>query len=194
MKMYKQLVITFFKIGLLTIGGGYAMLPMMQKELIDRKGWVSEKELLDYYAIGQSTPGIIAINTATFVGYKQKGVWGGLLATLGMVLPSWISIVGILMLLSNFSENIYVQKAFHGIRVVVVVLIIDAVIEMSKKVVKKRIDVILLLIAFVLVVALGIAPPYIILVASVMGVVVTGVSVASLKKASEKKKGDHDPS
>ena len=127
------LFLTFSKVGVMTFGGGYAMLPILQREIVERKGWISEEELTDYYAIGQCTPGIIAVNTATFVGQKLAGVAGGIVATLGVVFPSLVIITVIAALLSNFAEVAAVQHAFAGIRVCVCVLIINAVVKLWKK-------------------------------------------------------------
>ena len=109
MKILSQLYVSWFKMGLFTFGGGYAMLPMIQKEVIEKYHWATEEEIMEYYAIGQCTPGIIAVNTATFVGYYQKGVLGAIAATLGVVSPSFIIIGIIASLISNFSELEVVQ-------------------------------------------------------------------------------------
>ena len=106
-----NLFMSFFKIGLFTIGGGLAMIPLMEKELINKKRWINDEELLDYYAVGQSTPGIIAVNVATFVGYKQAGIIGGIFATLGIVTPSWIIITILAFFINSISDYPMVQKA-----------------------------------------------------------------------------------
>lgn len=133
MNVYLDLYLTFARIGGLTFGGGYAMLPMLQKEIVEDRGWVSEEELMDYYAIGQCTPGIIAVNTATFVGRKIKGAPGGILATLGVVTPSFIIISLIAAFIRNFADLAIVRNAFAGIRVCVCVLIFNAVVKLFKK-------------------------------------------------------------
>ena len=130
---YLQLFLSFAKIGVLTFGGGPAMLPMLQRELVNNKKWVTEDEILDYYAIGQCTPGIIAVNTATFVGRKQKGVLGGIVATLGIVFPSLVIITIIAAFLSGFSHIAAVKNAFSAIRVCVCALILNSVIKLAKK-------------------------------------------------------------
>ena len=133
MKTLIQLFLIFARIGGFTFGGGYAMLPMLQKELVENKGWTTNEDLIDYYAIGQCTPGIIAVNVATFVGYKTKGVLGGISATLGVITPS-IIIVGIIAaFLHGFQDYEVVQWAFAGIRAAVVALIINAVWKIAKK-------------------------------------------------------------
>lgn len=123
MKEYIELFSTFAKIGTFTFGGGYAMLPLIQKEVVEKKKWASEEEIMDYYAVGQCTPGIIAVNTATFIGYYQKGILGGIVATLGIVFPSIVIILFIAGFLQNFSDLAVVQHALAGIRVAVCVLV-----------------------------------------------------------------------
>ena len=126
------LFITFAKVGVMTFGGGMAMLPILQREVVQNKGWASDEELTDYFAIGQCTPGIIAVNTATFIGQKQRGVLGGVVATLGMVFPSLVIITALAGLITNFAHVAWVQHAFAGIRVVVCVLIFNAVMKLWK--------------------------------------------------------------
>ena len=116
-KSLGTLFFTFFKIGLFTFGGGYAMLPLLQREIVEKKKWATEEEMLDYFAVGQCTPGVIAVNTATFVGFKEKKLSGAVFATLGIVSPSLVIITIIAALLSNFAHIAAVQNAFAGIRV-----------------------------------------------------------------------------
>ena len=104
MKIYIELFLTFAKIGAFTFGGGYAMLPMLQKEVVDKKHWATDEEIMDYYAVGQCTPGVIFVNTATFIGYYQKGIIGGIIATLGVVFPSIVIISLIASILQNFAD------------------------------------------------------------------------------------------
>ena len=127
-----NLFITFAKVGVMTFGGGMAMLPILQREVVQNKGWATDEELTDYFAIGQCTPGIIAVNTATFIGQKQRGVLGGVVATLGMVFPSLVIITALAGLITNFAHVAWVQHAFAGIRVVVCVLIFNAVLKLWK--------------------------------------------------------------
>ena len=131
--MLWDLFLTFFKMGAVTFGGGYAMLPILQREVAENKKWSTEEELMDYFAIGQCTPGMIAVNVATFVGYKQKGFSGGLAATLGVITPSMLIITAIAIFLSSFAANPFVIHAFAGIRVCVCVLIFNAVVKLWKK-------------------------------------------------------------
>ncbi len=133
MKLLLQLFISFAKVGVMTFGGGYAMLPILQREIVDNKGWATEEELMDYFAIGQCTPGIIAVNTATFIGQKTKGVFGSIVATLGIVFPSLIIISLLAGVIEAFSHLVWVQNAFGGIRICVCVLILNAVVKLYKK-------------------------------------------------------------
>ena len=135
-KLLAQLFLTFAKVGVMTFGGGMAMLPILQREVVEDKGWGTDEELVDYFAIGQCTPGIIAVNTATFVGQKQWGVVGGIVATLGVVFPSLVIISILAGLITNFSHLAWVQNAFAGIQVCVCVLIFNAVLKLLKSSVK----------------------------------------------------------
>lgn len=131
-----DLFLTFAKVGACTFGGGYAMLPILQREIVEKKQWATEDELADYYAVGQCTPGIIAVNTATFVGTKQVGVGGGIVASLGVVFPSVVIILAIAAFLQNFMHIAWVGHAFAGIRAGVVALILSSVIKLFKGAVK----------------------------------------------------------
>ena len=136
MNIYLDLFLTFARIGALTFGGGYTMLPIIQKEVVEKKKWVDAEDVLDYYAIGQCIPGIIAVNTAIFIGNKKKGVWGGIAAALGAVFPSLIIITVLAGVINSFSHLDWVQHAFAGIRVCVCVLIFNAVLKLLKSSVK----------------------------------------------------------
>ena len=148
MKLWFEMLWSFFKVGICTFGGGYAMLPVLQREVVDKKKWVTEEEVLDYYAVGQCTPGIIAVNTATFVGYKYLGVWGGIACTLGFILPSLIIILAIAAVLTNFAELAVVKNAFAGIRICVCVLILNAVLKLWKKAVVDKATLVIFLAVF----------------------------------------------
>ena len=150
MKELFDLFWTFCKIGALTFGGGYAMLPLIQREIVENKKWSTEKEILDYYAVGQCTPGVIAVNTATFIGYKLKGIIGGIIATLGVVFPSLIIILIIAAFLQNFADLAIVQSAFAGIRVAVVALIITTVVKLLKSSIKDYLCAIVAILAFII--------------------------------------------
>ena len=132
MNLYLDLFLTFARVGACTFGGGYAMLPILQREIVDKKGWATEGELADYFAIGQCTPGIIAVNTATFVGQKHGGIPGGVLATLGLVFPSVVIIMAIAAFLQNFASLPVVVHAFAGVRACVCALILSSVLKLRK--------------------------------------------------------------
>ncbi|WP_319415154.1 chromate transporter [Marispirochaeta aestuarii] len=159
----------FFKIGLFSIGGGYVMLPMLRLELVEKRKWVNDRELLDYYAIGQATPGIIAVNTATFVGYTRRGIPGAFASTAGMVSPSLIIILAIAIFIPMMETMPLFQKAFRGIRVAVSVLLVSTLISLTKKGWKSWIDGLLTLAAFSAVVLLGASPFPVILAAGFLG-------------------------
>jgi chromate transporter len=129
---FLELYWTFFKIGCFTFGGGYAILPILERELISKKGWTTMDEVMDYYTIAQVTPGVIAINVSTFIGYKLKGIPGGIVSTLAFISPSCVIITLIAAFLSNFQDMPLVQHAFGGIRVAVGALVLDTVIKMIR--------------------------------------------------------------
>lgn len=143
-KMY----LTFARIGVMTFGGGYSMLPMFQRELVEKNSWITDGELTDYYSVSQCVPGIIAVNTSTLAGYKHRGRAGGVAAALGMISPSIIIILVIAAFISNFSDIAAVQHAFAGIRVCVCVLIINTVIKLWKAAVTDKISLIVFLLVF----------------------------------------------
>lgn len=172
MKELISLFLTFARIGAFTFGGGYAMLPMLQREVVQSRKWATEDEVLDYFAIGQCTPGVIFVNTATFIGYKQKGIPGAIFATAGGVFPSLVIIMIIAAVLTNFAHLPVVQNAFGGIRVVVGVLIINAVSGMWKKSVVDKLGIILAIISFVVATFVDISPVWLVLVGAVIGIVV----------------------
>jgi len=132
MKVYLELFLVFLKMGCFAFGGGYAMVPLVERELIKKRGWTNLKEVIEWYTIAQITPGVIAVNLSTFVGYKRKGIFGGLLATIGFVLPGASIIVVAALLLNNFADNAIVKHAFAGIRIAVGALILDTVIRLVK--------------------------------------------------------------
>lgn len=138
MKILLDLFATFAKVGVMTFGGGYAMLPILQREVVENKGWATEEELMDYFAIGQCTPGIIAVNTATFIGQKRGGIAGGIAATLGVVFPSLVIISLLAGVITAFSHLAWVRHAFGGIRVCVCVLILNAVVKLYQKAVTDK--------------------------------------------------------
>lgn len=173
MKELWQLFSAFARIGGFTFGGGYAMLPMLQKEVVEKHKWATEDEVLDYFAIGQCTPGIIFVNTATFIGYKQKGVAGAVAATIGSVFPSVCIVMLIAAVLNNFAELAVVQHAFAGIRVVVSVLIINAVAGLRKKSIVDKLCVLIAIAAFAVSAFADISPVIIVVAAAVLGIAVS---------------------
>jgi len=162
----------FFKIGSFTFGGGYAMLPIIKRELVDNLGWIQEKDIYNYYAIGQSTPGIIAVNTATMTGYSLQGVKGALAATTGFILPSLIIITFIASFFKRFQEISIFQHAFTAIQIAVVALIIDIVIKMWQKSDKSKFSFLLFILAFLLLVLFDISPVFVILGSAAAGVLI----------------------
>lgn len=148
MHEYLSLFLTFAKIGVMTFGGGYAMLPILQREVVEDKKWATDEEVVDYFAIGQCTPGVIAVNLATFIGQRRKGILGAVIATLGVVFPSILIITALAGVIEAFSHIVWVQNAFGGIRICVCVLILNAVVKLfSKAIVDKLTFAIFLLVA-----------------------------------------------
>jgi len=160
----------FAKIGVMTFGGGYAMLPFLQRELIENRHWVTEEELADYYAIGQCTPGIIAVNTATFIGKKRAGIWGGIVATLGVVFPSVVIITILASVISTYSHLEWVQHAFAGIRIAVCILVINAVIKLWKKSVIDLPTIIIFSLVFLGATFLKVSPVIYVILAAAAGI------------------------
>ena len=171
-KQLWQLFVTFAIVGVTTFGGGYAMLPALQREVVDKRKWASDEEVMDWYAIGQCTPGVIAVNTATFVGQKQAGVIGGIFATLGVVFPSFVIITVIAAFIQNFSHLAAVQKAFAGIRVCVCVLILNAVVKLWKKSVVDWKTLVIFAAVFAGSVFLSVSPVVYVVIAALAGIVV----------------------
>lgn len=167
-----DMFLTFARIGGLTFGGGYAMMPMLQREVVEKKHWATENELMDYYAVGQCTPGVIAVNTAVFVGNKVRGFVGAVAASLGVVFPSLVIIVAIAAFIQSFSDLPIVQNAFAGIRVGVCVLILDAVIKLFKKAIVDKFTLALFAIVFVASVFIDINPIIFVIAAAVAGIIV----------------------
>ena len=151
------------------------MLPLIQREIVENKKWSTEKEILDYYAVGQCTPGVIAVNTATFIGYKLKGIIGGSVATLGVIFPSIVIILIIATFLQNFADLAIVQSAFAGIRVAVVALIITTVVKLIKSSIKDYLGVIIAIIAFVISAFIGLSPVYVVIAAALTGFISKGL-------------------
>lgn len=170
MKKFWELFLTFAKVGLITFGGGYAMIPILEREIVENRGWATEEELMDYYAVGQCTPGVIAVNTATFVGNKLCGTLGGIVATCGIVFPSLVIIVVIAAALENFTDIPAVKSAFAGIRVCVCVLIFNAVVKLWKKAVPDKGALALCLAVFILSVFFDISPVVFVVLCAAAGI------------------------
>ena len=164
------LFIAFARVGVMTFGGGYAMIPILEREIVDKHGWASSEELMDYYAVGQCTPGVIAVNTATFIGQKCAGTVGGVVATLGVVFPSLVIICVIAGILTNFADIPAVKSAFAGIRVCVCVLLF-------KSAVPDKGALCLCLGVFVLSIFLDISPVYYVLICAAAGILLTRLGV-----------------
>ena len=156
----------------MTFGGGYAMLPILQREVVENKGWATDEELADYFAIGQCTPGVIAVNTATFIGQKKGGIPGGILATLGVIFPSLVIITALAGVIATLSHLAWVQHAFAGIRVCVCVLIFNAVLKLWKSAVKDRWALCIFLVAFAGAVFLNLSPIIYVLAAAAAGILI----------------------
>ena len=170
MKELLDLFLTFARIGGLTFGGGYAMLPMLQQEVVEKRKWATNEELMDYYAIGQCTPGIIAVNTATFIGNKTRGVIGGIVATLGVVFPSLVIITIIAAFISNFADLAVVKNAFAGIRICVFVLILNAVVKLGKTSIKDAVTMGIFLLVMLGSLLLDVSPIIFVLLAAAAGI------------------------
>lgn len=185
-KILTDLFLTFMQVGGLTFGGGYAMLPILQREVVEKRDWATDEELADYFAVGQCTPGIIAVNTATFVGQKQAGILGGIVATLGVVAPSLVIISILTGFINTFAELAVVKNAFAGIRVCVCVLIFNAVCKLWKGSVKSK-----LALAIFAVVTLGslffdLSPVLFVVVAAVLGIGLEQFAPAARKNTKER--------
>lgn len=171
MKELFELFWVFARIGVMTFGGGYAMLPILQRELVEKRKWVTDEEVMDYFAIGQCTPGIIAVNTATFIGQKRKGNVGGIVVTLGLVFPSLVIISILAGFISNFSHIAWVQNAFAGIQVCVCILIINAARKLAEKAVIDKATALIFVVVAVASVILDVSPVVYVVVSAVLGIV-----------------------
>lgn len=174
-KKLLSLFLTFAKIGVMTFGGGLTMLPLLTKEIVEKRKWASEEQLLDYYAVGQCTPGIIAVNTATFIGYSQAGIAGGIFATVGMVTPSVIIIIAVAAALQQFMEYPVVASALMGIRAVVCALLSHTVLTLAKKSLVDIVTAMIFIIGFVLCFVFDITPILVVVVGAIIGIAVNKV-------------------
>ena len=185
MKILGELFLSFMQVGGLTFGGGYAMLPILQREVVEKRGWATDEELTDYFAVGQCTPGIIAVNTATFVGQKQAGVLGGIVATLGIVAPSLVIISVLAGFINTFAELAVVKNAFAGIRVCVCVLIFNAVCKLWKGSVKSKLALAIFAVVTVGSLFFDLSPVLFVVVAAVLGICLEQFAPAARKSKKE---------
>ncbi len=186
MKTLLQLFLIFARIGGFTFGGGYAMLPLMQKELVDNKQWVTNEELMDYYAIGQCTPGVIAVNTATFVGQKVKGFSGAIFATLGVITPSIIIVSIIAAFISGFGDYEVVGYAFSGIRAAVVALILSSVLKLGKKSIIDKVTFVLFVLVTLLAFFTDLSPIVFVVFCGAVGIILNLVKDKKAKGEDKK--------
>jgi chromate transporter len=164
------LFLTFARIGAFTFGGGYAMLPLLQKEVVEKRQWATEEELMDYFAIGQCTPGVIAVNTATFVGFKKKKIPGAIAATLGVIAPSIVIILILAAFFNHFADYPIVQHAFNGIRIAVCATVAVSIFKLAKKGIVDWVTLLILIAAFCTSFFLKVSAIYIVVGAAVLGV------------------------
>ena len=190
MKEYLSLFLTFARIGGFTFGGGYAMLPIMQREIAEKKKWATNEELIDYYAIGQCTPGVIAVNVATFVGQKRKGFFGGVFATLGVIAPSIVIITVIAAFLRGFGNNEIVLHAFNGIRAAVVALVASAVIKLGKKSVVDVFSALIFIAVTVMSLFLKVTPAVYVASAGALGIIIKLIKSRLAERKAAPKGGE----
>ena len=182
MKTLLELFLTFCKIGATTFGGGYAMLPIIQREIVDNKKWATNEEIMDYYAVGQCTPGVIAVNTATFIGNKIGGIAGGITATIGVIFPPVIIITVIAALLNNFASYPVVINALSGIKIAVCALIFNAVYKLFKSSVKDIAGIILFALTLLIGLYSSWSPIFFVLAGAVIGIALKFSAVRGNKK------------
>ena len=187
---YVQVFTAFFKIGLFTFGGGMSMLPMLQRELVESKQWLTEEEILNYFAIGQCTPGIIAVNVATFCGYKRAGLSGAIVSTIGIVCPSWIVITLIAGSISRFSDIVWIQRAMKGVYVAVAALLARAVFTFGKKIITDFVTAGIAVGAFLAMSVWNISGILIVLAAGIIGF--CAQIIRNGKRASGRRKEDKE--
>ena len=190
LKQFLELYFAFVKIGAFTFGGGLAMMPIMQRELIEKRGWITEEELIDYFAIGQSTPGIIAVNVATFVGYKKLGWLGGIIGTIGVVTPSWVIIMLLAGAISSVDKYPLAQKALKGINVAVAALLTSVIVKFSKKTIKNIWNALFMLLAFALIYFFKVQSVWIILSSLIIGSLLTLYRQKKQKTSVSQKEGE----
>ncbi|MCR1899565.1 chromate transporter [Irregularibacter muris] len=186
-----EIFMSFFKVGLFTFGGGFAMIPLIEKEMIDKKAWVEEEEIIDIFALSQSVPGSIAINSSTSIGYKIAGTYGAVVATIGVVLPSFMIITIIAAFLSNFQDNAIVQAAFMGVRSAVVGLVLMAAIKIGKTSIKDALAALITILTVILILAINLNVIFAIIGGGLVGWIV-GYIIPLKKKEKSHKEGHKD--
>ena len=185
MKDLFRLFFIFAKMGAVNFGGGYALLPVLQKEIVEKRGWATNEEIQDYFAIGQCTPGVISVNVSTFIGYKQKGILGGVVATLGFLFPSILIILLIAAVLTGLARYQPVQDAFAAIRVCVVVLILSAVVKLFRKSITDIFTLLIFIAVFLLSVFTDISSIYLVICAGGLGIFIQCLRQRKNKKRKE---------
>ena len=189
LKSLAEIFLVFLKLGAFTFGGGYAMISLLREAVVEKKKWLSDDEMVEVIGIAESTPGPIAINMATFVGYKQAGVLGSTVATVGVVLPSLIIIYAISLFFEQFLENQFVKYAFYGIKIAVSILILNAAIEMIKKMERKVLPIFILVAVTILMLLIELfnlpfSTIYLILIGGIIGIISYGLSLKKARKKS----------
>lgn len=172
MKRLWEIFLTFAKVGALTFGGGYAMMPLLQKEIVENKNWAQEEEIMEYYAVGQCLPGPIAINAAIILGHKLKGASGAVAAALGVMTPSVIVIMLLAAFLQGLMDIPLVGHAFAGIRVAVAALVIHTVVVLGKRGIKDIYGLLIFIVVFIFAIFTDISPAYIIVAAGLLGILI----------------------
>ena len=186
MKALLELFLTFFRIGLFTFGGGYAMIPLIERACVDKKGWITHDEMMNITVIAESTPGPIAINCATYVGLKKKGFAGACAATLGVVLPSFIIILAISFFLDRFLEIKWVASAFRGIKIAVGVIIVGAAVRMIRKMSKDPLSIVILSVAFAAMAAIDLFALHVSTVALMLIAAAVGLAAYLIRRLAGK--------
>lgn len=186
MRTLPDLFLTFTGIGLFTFGGGYAMIPLIERSCVEKKGWITHEEMADIIVIAESTPGPVAVNCATYVGLKKKGVAGAVAATLGVVLPSFLIILLISFFLDRFLEIKWVAGAFRGIKAAVGVLIVDAAVRMIRRVEKKPLPLIIIAASFIAMTAIDIFSLHVSSVALMLTAALAGLVVYNIRRRKRK--------
>lgn len=188
----KTIFLTFFKIGLFTFGGGYAMIPMIEYEIVERHHWIKSEDILDIFAIAGAAPGVVSVNTATFVGYRIAGFWGAVAATLGMTIPSYVIICTIAIFFQQFKSMAWVSDALSGIRAGVIVLVLGAVVSMGKKGEYTPLTIAMLSISFLLATFTDLNIIFILLGGAVIGIVAQLMLSRDFSSGKNKKGGDKE--